>query len=327
MAPPGFRGSSMNPRLLRYIARRLLLMIPTLFGISVVAFGLMHIAPGSAASAMLGDRATPEALAALEQRMRLDRPIHEQYLYWIGNVLRGDLGESFVTHKSVTELLGERMLVTLEIGLLALIVALAGAIPLGVIAARRQNRLPDHGARIVALMGISIPDFWSGILLILVFGVHLGWVPAGGFTPISDGLFANLRSIALPVLTLGFVNMGLITRMLRSSMIETLNQNYVLTARAMGVPEREVVWDDALRNAFIPTLTVIGITVGLVLSGSVLLETVFALPGVGRLVADSVFNRDLPVIQGVLLLIGVVYVLVNLIIDILYTVIDPRIQF
>ena len=227
----------------------------------------------------------------------------------------------------MVELLSERMLVTIEIGVLSLVVALLGAIPLGVMAATHQNRLHDHAARLVALLGISIPDFWSGILLILVFGVHLGWVPAGGFTPLSDGVGGNLRSIALPVLTLGFVNMGLITRMLRSSMLETLNQNYVLTARAMGVPDRRVVWDDALRNAFIPTLTVIGITVGLVLSGSVLLETVFALPGVGRLVADSVFNRDLPVIQGVLLLIGVVYVVVNLIIDVLYTVLDPRIQF
>lgn len=317
----------MNPRLIRYIARRVLFMIPTLLGISLVAFGLMHIAPGSAASAMLGDRATPEAIAALEREMRLDQPVPVQYMHWLGGVLRGDLGESFSTHKPVLELLGERMLVTLEIGVLSLAVALAGAIPLGVMAAVNQNRLRDHGARILALLGISIPDFWSGILLIIVFGVQLGWVPAGGFNPISDGILENLRSIALPVLTLGFVNMGLITRMLRSSMIETLNQNYVLTARALGVPTRKVIWDDALRNAFIPTLTVIGITIGLVLSGSVMLETVFALPGVGRLVADSVFNRDLPVIQGALLLIGVVYVVVNLLIDILYTVLDPRIQF
>lgn len=317
----------MNPRLIRYIARRVLLMVPTLFGISVVAFALMHIAPGSAASAMLGDRATPEAVAALEREMRLDQPVPVQYMHWLGGVLSGDLGESFSTHKPVLDLLGERMLVTLEIGVLSLLVALAGAIPLGVMAAVNQNRLRDHGARIMALLGISIPDFWSGILLIIVFGVHLGWVPAGGFTPMSEGILGNLRSIALPVLTLGFVNMGLITRMLRSSMIETLSQNYVLTARALGVPMRKVIWDDALRNAFIPTLTVIGITIGLVLSGSVMLETVFALPGVGRLVADSVFNRDLPVIQGALLLIGVVYVFVNLLIDVLYTVLDPRIQF
>jgi peptide/nickel transport system permease protein len=317
----------MNPRLLGYIGRRFVLMIPTLFGISVVAFGLMHLAPGSAASAMLGDRATPEAIAALEREMHLDEPIVTQYLHWIGRVLRGDLGESFITHKPVVELLAERMAVTIEIGVLSLLVALIGAIPLGVMAAVRQNQPSDHAARIASLLGISIPDFWSGILLILVFGVYLGWVPAGGFTPLSEGILPNLRSVALPVLVLGFVNMGLITRMLRSSMLETLNQNYVLTARAMGVSERQVVWDDALRNAFIPTLTVIGITVGLVLSGSVMLETVFALPGVGRLVADSVFNRDLPVIQGVLLLIGVVYVLVNLLIDVLYTALDPRIQF
>jgi peptide/nickel transport system permease protein len=316
-----------NPRLIRYIAKRLLLMIPTLVGISVVSFGLMHLAPGSAASAMLGDRATPEATAAFEREMGLDRPIYAQYLTWLGKVLQGDLGESFITHKSVLDLLGERMLVTLEIGLLGLLVALAGAIPLGVTAAVHQNRPRDHGARLLALLGISIPDFWSGILLIIVFGVGLSWVPAGGFTPVADDLADNLRSIVLPVLILGFVNMGLITRMLRSSMVETLNQNYVLTARAMGVPNRSVVWDDALRNAFIPTLTVIGITIGLVLSGAVMLETVFALPGVGRLVADSVFNRDLPVIQGVLLLIGVVYVVVNLFIDVLYTVLDPRIQF
>ena len=184
----------MTPQLIRYIVRRLLLMIPTLFGVSIVAFGLMHLAPGSAASAMLGERATPEALAALEREMRLDQPLYQQYLHWVSRVVRGDLGESFVTHKSVMELLGERMLVTLEIGLLSLVIALAGAIPLGVLAAVHQDRLRDHTARIIALLGISIPDFWSGILLILVFGVSLGW---GSGWRIHAAVGRRVRELAL----------------------------------------------------------------------------------------------------------------------------------
>lgn len=317
----------MTPNLLRYLLRRLLLALPVLLGISFVAFGLLHLAPGDVAQALLGDHATPEAIAAIQRQYHLDRPVWEQYLLWLGRVLRGDLGESFVSRKGVAELLLSRLSVTLELGALAFCFSLLGAIPMGVWAASNRNRWQDHTARLVALMGVSIPDFWTGIVLMLVFGVFWPILPPGGFTPISEGIWQNLKSLLLPAMVLGYLNMALVTRMLRSSMVETLSQNYILAGRAMGVPERALTWDDALRNAFIPTLTIIGLSLARIFGGAVMLETVFSLPGVGRLVAESVFNRDLPVTQGALLLIGSAYVLSNIVIDALYSFLDPRIRY
>lgn len=317
----------MGSRFPRYLLRRLGLAVPVMFGVSLVSFLLIHLAPGNVATTLLGDQATPQLIKEIEQRYRLDRPLPEQYLVWMNRVLRGDLGTSFTSHQEVSTLLLQRASVTVEIGALAFLVALLGAIPLGVWAATHRNRRQDYTSAAVSLLGISIPDFWLGIVLIILFAVRLQWLPAGGFVPLGQSLSGNLKSILLPVLILGFVNMALITRMLRASMIETLGQNFIVTARAMGVPWRTVVWDDALRNAFIPTLTVIGLTFARVLAGTVLLETVFSLPGFGRLVADSVFTRDVPTLQGALLVVGVIYVLANLSVDILYGVIDPRIRY
>lgn len=317
----------MGSRFPRYVLRRLGLAIPVMFGVSLVSFLLIHLAPGNVATTLLGDQATPELIKAIEQRYRLDRPLPEQYLVWMNRVVRGDLGTSFTSHQDVSTLLLQRASVTVEIGALAFLVALLGAIPLGVWAATHRNQRQDYTSAVVSLLGISIPDFWLGIVLIIFFAVRLQWLPAGGFVPLSQGLAGNLKSIVLPVLILGFVNMALITRMLRASMIETLGQNFIVTARAMGIPWRTVVWDDALRNAFIPTLTVVGLTFARVLAGTVLLETVFSLPGFGRLIADSVFTRDVPTLQGALLVVGVIYVLANLTVDILYGVIDPRIRY
>lgn len=317
----------MSERFLTYLGRRLLLAVPVMFGVSLVSFLLIHLAPGNVAITLLGDKATPELIQEVERRYHLDQPLPKQYIAWIDNVFHGNLGESFTSHQSVATLLVQRASVTVEIGVLAFILALAGAVPLGVWAATHRNRKEDFASSLISLLGISIPDFWLGILAILLFAVRLRWLPAGGFVHLSESVTGNLKSVLLPVLILAFINMALITRMLRASMIETLGQNYILTARAMGIPWRTVVWNDGLRNAFIPTLTIIGLTLARVLAGTVLLETVFSLPGFGRLVADSVFTRDVPTLQGALLVVGVVYVLANLAVDILYGVVDPRIRY
>jgi peptide/nickel transport system permease protein len=310
-----------------YIARRVALSLPVLFGVSVLAFVLIHLAPGNVALTILGDNATPDLIRAVEKRYHLDEPLPQQYLAWLGNVLHGDLGQSFTSHQKVSSLLVERAGVTLEIGLMGFAVAVLVSVPLGVWAATHRNQAQDYAASTFSLLGISIPDFWLGLLLIIVLAVNLHLVPAGGFVPLSHDVGGNLRSVALPVLILAFLNTALITRMLRAGMIETLSQNYIVTARAMGIPWRTVVWDDALRNAFLPTLTVIGLTLAQVLAGTVLLETVFALPGFGRLIADAVFSRDVPTLQGALLVVGFVYVAMNLVVDLLYAVVDPRIRY
>lgn len=314
-------------RILLYLGRRVLLAIPVLFGVSVISFLLIHLAPGNVAIALLGDNATPALIQQVEHRYHLDQPLPSQYLTWLGSVLHGDLLQSFTSHEQVSTLIAQRAGVTLELGLMGFVLALIVSIPLGVWAATHQNRIQDYVASLVSVLGISIPDFWLGLLLILLLAVNLRLLPAGGFVPFDHDPIGNLKSLALPVLILAFLNTALITRMIRAGMIEALSQNYVVTARAMGVPWRTVVWDDALRNAFLPTLTVIGLTLAQVLAGTVLLETVFSLPGFGRLIADSVFNRDVPTLQGALLVVGVVYVGANLLVDVLYAVVDPRIRY
>jgi peptide/nickel transport system permease protein len=313
--------------LLRYVLKRLVLLIPVLLGVSLLSFSLIKLAPGNAVTYMLGDQASAEMVAALEQQLNLDRPFLAQYFLWLGNALQGDLGTSFVTRIPIAELIGQRLAVTLELSAIAIVLTLVIAIPLGVAAAVRQNRAPDHAARFIAVAGVSIPDFWSGIILIFLLGVQFQWVAPGGYTPIEAGLGPHLRSVILPASILAFINLALITRMLRASMLDMLSQNFILAGRSFGISERELVWRDALKNAFIPTLTVIGLTIGIMLSGAVMLETVFSLPGMGKLLVDAVFQRDIPVLQAVLTLIGAFYVIVNLLIDVGYSMLDPRIRF
>jgi peptide/nickel transport system permease protein len=313
--------------MLRYITKRLLLLIPVLAGVSFLAFSLINLAPGNAATYMLGDQASPALIAELERQLNLDRPFVAQYFLWLGGALQGDFGTSFVTRIPIGSLIAQRLSLTLELAAIAIVLTLLIAIPLGVNAAARRNRAPDHAARIIAVAGVSIPDFWSGIILIFLLGVQLQWVSPGGFTPLGDGLIPHLRSVLLPAAILAFINLALITRMLRASMLDTLSQNYIQAARSFGISERELVWRDALKNAFIPTLTVIGLTVGIMLSGAVMLETVFSLPGIGKLLVDAVFQRDIPVLQAVLTMIGCFYVIVNLIVDIGYSLLDPRIRY
>jgi peptide/nickel transport system permease protein len=314
-------------RMVRYIAKRLLLLVPVLAGVSFLAFSLINLAPGNAATYMLGDQASAELVAELERQLNLDQPFLTQYFLWLAGALQGDFGTSFVTRIPIATLIAQRLTLTLELAAIAIVLTLLIAIPLGVNAAAKRNRAPDHAARIIAVAGVSIPDFWSGIILIFLLGVQFQWVSPGGYTPLSEGLVPHLRSVILPASILAFINLALITRMLRASMLETLSQNYIQAARSFGVPERELIWRDALKNAFIPTLTVIGLTVGIMLSGAVMLETVFSLPGVGKLLVDAVFQRDIPVLQSVLTMIGCFYVVVNLIVDIGYSMLDPRIRY
>ncbi len=311
----------------RYIIKRLLLLIPVLLGVSLLSFSLIKLAPGSAVTYMLGDQASEAMVRALERQLNLDQPFFTQYFSWLANALQGEFGMSFVTQIPITELIAQRLAVTLELSVIAIVITLLIAIPLGVAAATKQNRLPDHTVRFIAVAGVSIPDFWSGIILIFLLGVQFQWVAPGGYTPISEGLLPHLRSVILPACILAFINLALITRMLRASMLDVLSQNFIQAGRSFGIAERELVWRDALKNAFIPTLTVIGLTIGIMLSGAVMLETVFSLPGLGKLLVDAVFQRDIPVLQAVLTLIGCFYVLVNLFIDVGYSMLDPRIRF
>lgn len=314
-------------RMLRYIVKRLLLLIPVLFGVSFLSFSLISLAPGNAATYMLGDQASPQLIAELERQLRLDRPFLAQFIVWLSDALQGNFGTSFVTRIPIGTLILQRLSVTLELSFIAIVMTLVIAIPLGVAAAVHRHRAPDHAARVIAVAGVSIPDFWSGIILIFFFGVQLQWVSPGGFTPISEGLGPHLRSVILPSAILAFINLALITRMLRASMLDTLSQNFIQAARSFGISERELIWRDALKNAFIPTLTVIGLTIGIMLSGAVMLETVFSLPGLGKLLVDAVFQRDIPVLQAVLTLIGCLYVVLNLIVDVGYSILDPRIRY
>lgn len=313
-----------------YVLRRTLLSIPTLVIASMLIFLLIHLAPGGPVRVMLGPMQDEALVAQLREQLGLNLPIYQQYLRWAGQALQGDFGNSVTIQRGapVAELIGQRFLVTVELATLSLLIAIAIAIPTGVISALRQDRLADHAARVVALLGVSIPNFFLGIVLILLFGVtlRLSW-GAGGFTPISEGLGDNLLSLLLPAVALGTAFSAIIMRMMRSSMLDVMGQDYVRTARAMGVRERAIVARDITRNALIPVITVIGNSFGYLLGGSIVTETLFRLPGIGNLIITGVFRRDFPVIQGVVLSIVVVYVIVNLLVDLTYALLDPRIRF
>jgi len=279
---------------------------------------------------MLGPIQDQVLVERLQQKLGLDLPLHEQYLTWLGNLLRGDLGISISVQRGapVAELIAERYMVTLELALLAMTVALLIAIPTGILSALRQNKLTDHISRVVALIGISIPNFFVGILLILFFGVVLlkTW-GAGGFVPIQEGLGANLQRMILPAIALGTSYSAIVMRMMRSSMLDVMSKDYVRTARAMGVKRWSVIRQDIVRNALIPVVTVIGNSIGYLLGGSVVTESVFRLPGIGNLVINAVYRRDFPVIQAVVLIIVLLRILVNLVVDLMYAKLDPRIQY
>ena len=311
--------------MIQFVARRLLATVPLLFFVSLVVFSFVHVLPGDPAVLFLGEEATPETLAKFRTRLGFDRPLVTQYVEWLGRALRGDLGRSLRTNQPVTEAILQRLPVTLELLGAALAVSLAIAIPAGIVSAVKRNSGVDLVSTVFALIGFSLPNFWLGLILIYVFALLLRWLPPSGFAPLP-AVADNARSLILPALTLGTALAALITRQLRSGMLEVLRQDYVRTAQAKGLGQGVVVAKHALKNALIAVVTVIGLQIGGLLGNTIITESLFALPGVGRLMIDAVFSRDFFIVQGVVLFLAVGYVLSNLIVDVLYSYLDPRIR-
>lgn len=305
--------------MLRFIARRLVLTIPVLLGVATLVFSLIHFIPGDPALAMLGETASPADVAELRARLGLDRPLIAQYGSFLRGVVRGDLGTSMRTSEPVTDTILERMPATFELALAAMLVAIALAVPLGIAAAVWRGTAVDYGATTVSLLGISIPNFWLGPLLALLFAVQLGWFPVSG-----RGTLAHL---VLPAISLGAALAAILARMTRATLLEELREQYVQAARARGVSRPRAVLRHAFRNSLIPVVTLLGLQFGAVLTGAVITETIFAWPGIGRLLIQSIGFRDYPLVQGCILLIAVTYVGVNLLTDLVYGVIDPRIRY
>lgn len=305
--------------MLRFLTRRLVLTIPVLLGVATLVFSLIHFIPGDPAQAMLGETAAQEDVDALRTRLGLDRPLIEQYGIFLRGVLRGDLGTSLRTSQPVTEAIVERLPATLELAAAAMLVAIGFAIPLGIVAAVRRGTFVDHAATTVALLGISIPNFWLGPLLALVFAVELGWLPVSGR--------GTLGHLVLPAISLGAALAAILARMTRASLLEELREQYVQAARARGASRARAVIRHAFRNSLIPIVTLVGLQFGAVLTGAVITETIFAWPGIGRLLIQSIGFRDYPLVQGCILFIAVTYVGMNLLTDMVYGVLDPRIRY
>jgi peptide/nickel transport system permease protein len=310
----------------RYLLRKLAAFAATLMFVSVLVFTVIRVLPGDPALLIMGTEGSPEVAARLREAMGLDRPIPVQYVEWLGRAIRGDLGTSIQYDLPVGRLIASRLPVTLPLTLLAALFMVAAALPLGLYAATHHRRAGDYLAVIVSQLGLAVPGFWLGLLLILLFSVHLGWVRSGGFDGWSSGLAAALRSLLLPAVALGFFQAAVLVRATRSAVLDVLGEDYVRTARAKGVRERLVIVKHALRNAMIPIVTVAGIQLGQLMAGAIILESVFALPGLGRLALGAITARDLPVVQGVTLFVASAIVLINFAVDVLYGVLDPRIR-
>ena len=311
----------------RYTLQRILAMFPVLIVVAIVTFSLIHITPGDPVSLMAGDLATPEQKEAIRKDMGLDRPIYQQLVIYFADLLRGDLGESIFNKFKVTTLISQRLEPTLFIAVFSQLVSIIIAIPLGILAAWKANTWVDRVVMVIAVLGLAIPSFWLGANLIWVFAVKLHWFPAFGYIPISEGVVPWIKSITLPSISVGFISAALIARMTRASMLEVLREDYVRTARAKGLGEQAVLLGHAFKNASIPVVTIIGIGIAGLVSGLVVTEAVFGIPGVGRLIVDAVNRRDYPVIQGVILMFTVAYVLINLFVDLIYGYLDPRIRY
>lgn len=312
--------------MLMFILRRLLSSIPTLILVSLFVFTLQKLLPGDPVLAMAGEERDPAVMEYLRGKYRLDDPIPLQYLNWVGNVLTGDLGTSLRTEQPVTTLLASKLPVTIELAVLALLIALLIGIPTGIISAVRKGTAVDYGANVVALSGISIPHFWLGILLIMVFAVKLQWLPASGFVPMGEDFGQNLKTLILPAFVLGAGLSGILMRHTRSAMLEVLRADYVRTARAKGLFTRTVILKHALRNALMPIITLTTLLFGELLGGAVLTEQVFSIPGFGKMIVDAVFNRDYAVVQGVVLCVAIGFLMLNLLADVLYRLINPRLR-
>lgn len=310
----------------RYVVKRLLMLVPVLTVVGVVTFLLIHLIPGDPTAVILGTDATPQQVEELRHDMGLDRSLVVQFGEWSLRVLKGDLGKSVFQPQAVTTLIRGALPPTLTLTGVALLVSVLVGVPAGMIAAIRRGGTVDLLVMLVAMAGLSFPSFWLGLNLVFLFSVKLRWFPTGGYQPLSAGLVA-LKYLFLPGLSLGLVQAALIARMTRSAMLEVLHLDYIRTARAKGLPQRTVIFRHAVRNAFIPVLTVIGTSVGVMLGGAVVIETVFSLPGLGKLVINAVQRRDFPVVQGSILMVATISVLMNLLVDMLYPVLDPRIRY
>lgn len=311
--------------MLRFILKRLLMATPTLLIVAVSVFILVRLVPGDPASLLLGDTATPEALADLQRRMGLDRDIVTQFTMWFTRVLQGDLGQSITSQQPVLPLVWDRFLVSGRLVIVAVILAILVAVPAGMLAAWRQNTLTDLVLVGASTLLLSIPTFWLGLLILLLFGLTLGWLPVVGYVTLAESPGKALLYMVMPVLTLFLHEIGVLMRMARASTLEVLRLDYITHARAKGLPEHVVMWRHAFRNSFGPTWTLIGLVLGNLLGGIAVVETVFTIPGLGRLLVDAIFGRDYPVIQGCLLFVALIYVVVNLVVDLLYPFFDPRV--
>jgi ABC-type dipeptide/oligopeptide/nickel transport system permease component len=305
--------------MLNYIARRILILIPTLFGVSVAVFLLLHMVPGDPARLVAGLDATPADIALIRSELGLDKPLPVQYLTWLGNLFRGDMGRSTRTHNPVAYEIGLRLPATWQLTGVSISIAVLIGLVTGISAATRRNTIVDYGSMVAALLGICTPSFWLGLMLMLIFAVKLRWFPTSGR--------GDWHNLVLPGFTLGAGAAAIIARVTRSSLLEVLSQDYIRTATAKGLSDHMVVWRHALKNSLIPVVTVVGLEFGYLLAGAVVTETVFAYPGIGRLLVDAIAYRDFPVVQGILLILAFQFVMVNLLVDVLYAFLDPRIRY
>jgi peptide/nickel transport system permease protein len=310
----------------KFLLQRLATIVPTLFFVSVLIFGLQQLLPGDPAIALAGEERDPETIRYLREKFHLDDPLPVRYWYWLSGVMQGDLGESVRIQKPVMDLILEKLPVTIQLATMAMLIALAIGITAGVISAVKKDTWLDYAANVFALWGLSTPNFWLGILLILLFAVQLGWLPASGYVSPFEDLKANLSAMIMPAFVLGNAIAAVLMRHTRSAMLQVLSSDYVRTARAKGLDERVVVLKHALRNALIPVITLGALEFGTLLSGAVLTEQVFTIPGFGKLIVDAVFNRDYLVVQGVVLFTATVYITLNLLADVAYFVVNPRMR-
>jgi peptide/nickel transport system permease protein len=312
--------------MLNYFLKRLAALLPTVFFVTVIIFALQQLLPGDAAQILAGEDQDPQVIAYLQKKMHLDEPLPVRYAYWIGGVFQGDLGESLRIQQPVLELIQEKLPVTLQLASMAMLIALCIGIPAGIVSAVGKDSAWDYLANILALWGLSTPNFWLGILMILLFSVSLGWLPASGYISPFEDLQANLAAMIMPAFVLGSSIAAVLMRHTRSAMLQVLNADYVRTARAKGLNERTVVLKHALRNALTPIITLGALEFGTLLSGAVLTEQVFSIPGFGKLIVDAVFNRDYAVVQGVVLFTSSVYIVLNLMADMAYFLVNPRLR-
>ena len=312
--------------MLMFLGKRLLQLLPTLFFVSVIIFGLQQLLPGDPAQAMAGEEQNPEVLAQIRKQYHLDQPIYVQYVYWVGGVLTGNLGESMRLKEPVLTLVAQKFPVTLQLALMAIVISLGIGVSAGIISAVRKNTRLDYFVNVLALTGLSTPNFWLGIMMIFFFSVYLGWLPASGYVSPFEDFWQSIRTTIMPAFVLGNSFAAVLMRHTRSAMLQAMTSDYVRTARAKGLTERVVVLKHAMRNALTPVITLGALELGTLLSGAVLTEQVFSIPGFGKLIVDSVFNRDYAVVQGVTLVTATTYILLNLAADIAYVLVNPRLR-